>query len=127
MSSVSPDAVLASVTTATVVFGAALWKLATMLAEVRAQIRHNGGDSLKDNAKDAKDVAVALARRLDASEGRATEDRQAMSRQLDRISETQAASISSLTFHFRDIERQLAEHVHGPTRKHNARAEDVPE
>jgi hypothetical protein len=47
----TPDAVLAGGITLSLFFGAALWKLATMLAEIRAQIRNNGGSSIKDHVE----------------------------------------------------------------------------
>lgn len=47
--SVSPDAVLSVGAAITLALAGALWKLATMLAEVRSEVRHNGGGSLKDN------------------------------------------------------------------------------
>ncbi len=55
---VSPDAVLGAVVTVGLVLMGALWKLATMLAEVRGQVRHNGGSSLKDDARTAASEAV---------------------------------------------------------------------
>lgn len=54
----SPDAVLGAVVTCTLFLLVALWKLATMLAEVRGQVRHNGGTSLKDDARTAAEEAI---------------------------------------------------------------------
>lgn len=54
---ISPDAILGSITTATLVLGAGLWKLATMIAEVRGQVRHNGGSTLKDDARKGAQAA----------------------------------------------------------------------
>lgn len=95
-STFSPDAILSVMATFSLAAAAALWKLATMLAEVRGQVRHNGGSSMKDYASDAKTdarlarevaeetrgVAVATATllnlRLDASDHR-------VGQRLDRI------------------------------------------
>jgi hypothetical protein len=57
-STFSPDAVLGAVVTVGLFLLVALWKLATMLAEVRGQVRHNGGSSLKDDARTAAEEAV---------------------------------------------------------------------
>lgn len=45
---ISPDAVLAAFVALELALAGALWKLATMLAEIRSEVRHNGGGSLKD-------------------------------------------------------------------------------
>lgn len=51
MTSVSSDALLTAAVTLSLAFGAGLWKLASMLAEIRAQIRNNGGSSIKDHVE----------------------------------------------------------------------------
>lgn len=56
---ISPDAILAGVITVGLAGLLALWKLATMLAEVRGQVRTNGGSTLKDNALLAATESVA--------------------------------------------------------------------
>lgn len=55
---VSPDALLGVLATFSLAAAGALWKLATMLAEVRSQVRHNGGSSLKDDARTAAVEAI---------------------------------------------------------------------
>lgn len=55
---VSPDAILGAIVTIGLVALGGFWKLATMLAEVRGQVRHNGGSSLKDDARTAAGEAV---------------------------------------------------------------------
>lgn len=55
---ISPDALLAALVTVGLAGLAAMWKLATMLAEVRSQVRHNGGTSLKDDARTAAQEAI---------------------------------------------------------------------
>lgn len=55
--SLSPDAILGAATVVTLAGAGALWKLATMLAEVRGQVRHNGGSTLKDDAQKAAQAA----------------------------------------------------------------------
>ena len=55
---VSPDALLGALITIGLAFLMAMWKLATMLAEVRSQVRHNGGTSLKDDARTAAQEAI---------------------------------------------------------------------
>lgn len=56
---VSPDALLGVLATFSLAAATALWKLATMLAEVRGQVRHNGGSSLKDAAVTGATEAIA--------------------------------------------------------------------
>jgi predicted trehalose synthase len=46
---VSPDAALSVGSVVIIALAGALWKLSAMIAEVRAEVRHNGGGSLKDN------------------------------------------------------------------------------
>lgn len=55
---ISPDALLGALITVGLAGLVAMWKLATMLAEVRAQVRHNGGSSLKDDARTAAQEAI---------------------------------------------------------------------
>lgn len=55
---ISPDAVLSVTVPALLVFGGGIWKLATMLAEIRAQMRHGEG-SMKDYVRDTRDDAKA--------------------------------------------------------------------
>lgn len=45
---VSPDAALGAAVVLFLAVTGAFWKLATMLAEIRGEVRHNGGGSLKD-------------------------------------------------------------------------------
>lgn len=66
---ISPDALLGALITVGLAGLVAMWKLATMLAEVRGQVRHNGGDTLKDNARDAaRDAAAAREEGVKARE-----------------------------------------------------------
>lgn len=44
----SPDALLGAALAVLLALASALWKLASMLAEIRSEVRHNGGGSLKD-------------------------------------------------------------------------------
>ncbi|HUX68890.1 MAG TPA: hypothetical protein VMV41_00100 [Cellulomonadaceae bacterium] len=60
---VSADTALTVFVSVAIFLGGALWKLATMLAEIRGQVRHNGGSTLKDDARTAAEEAVA-ARQL---------------------------------------------------------------
>lgn len=70
---ISPDALLGALVTIGLAFLLAMWKLATMLAEVRSQVRHNGGDTLKDKAADAaRDSAIARREAEQAREQAAT-------------------------------------------------------
>lgn len=54
--------------------GSALWKLASMLAEVRTlvngELRHNGGESTKDYARRAAEDASAARRGVDRAHRR---------------------------------------------------------
>ena len=54
--------------------GSALWKLATMLTEVRTLVRgelkHNGGESTKDYARRAAQDAAAARAGVDRAHGR---------------------------------------------------------
>jgi hypothetical protein len=49
MAAISPDALLGAAVVVALAISGALWKLATMIAEIRTEIRHNGGGSLKDH------------------------------------------------------------------------------
>lgn len=55
---ISADAILGAIVTIGLAALLGFWKLATMLAEVRSQVRHNGGTSLKDDARTAATEAV---------------------------------------------------------------------
>lgn len=56
---VSPDAILGAIVTIGLAALLGFWKLATMLAEVRGQVRHNSGSTLKDDARTAAREAIA--------------------------------------------------------------------
>lgn len=56
---ISPDALFGGGVTMSLVVCGSLWKLATMLAEIRGQVRNNGGQSLKDTV-DKTSVAIGV-------------------------------------------------------------------
>jgi hypothetical protein len=72
-SGISPDAILAALVLVGLAGIGALWKLATMLAEIRGQVRHNGGSTLKDDAAKAAGAAEEAART--ATEAKAVVER----------------------------------------------------
>jgi len=93
---ISPDAVLGAIITVGLVVMASLWKLATMLAEVRAQVRPNGGSSLNDNARiaaseavRAREMAERVASDLAIFRGHQAEDTAATGQVLGRLQHNQ--------------------------------------
>lgn len=71
---ISPDAIFGAVVTIGLAALLGFWKLATMLTEVRGQVRPNGGSTIRDNAeiaatearkaREAAETAKALAERV---------------------------------------------------------------
>lgn len=81
-----------------------IWKLATMLAEVRGEVRHNGGSSLKDNARDGAVSAKRAVLIADEARSQATQARVAA----DALREEVVATNAVQDHRMREVDTTLA-------------------
>lgn len=67
-----------------------IWKLATMLGEVRGEVRHNGGSSLKDNARDGAESAKRAVVLADEARSQASQARAGLTALAESVAATNA-------------------------------------
>jgi hypothetical protein len=80
VAAVSPDALLGAAVVLDVALMGALWKLATMIAEVRTEIRPNGNGSIKDKI-------VRIASTMDGIQSDIKDSKQSLDRLDGRVTD----------------------------------------
>lgn len=86
---ISPDAALGVTVPTVLMLGGGIWKLATMLAEIRAQVRHGDG-SMKDYVRDTRDDAKAARVAAEYANERAAKTEGLVARLDQRVEADQA-------------------------------------